>query len=70
VIEGHYAGQIAELERREPGLAQELSAFRDDEIAHRDEAIAEGARAAPAHGALTAAIRAGCRAAIRLSERI
>jgi ubiquinone biosynthesis monooxygenase Coq7 len=70
VIEGHYAGQIAELEPREPALARELSGFRDEELAHRDEAIAEGAQEAPAHGVLTAAIRAGCRAAIRLSERI
>jgi ubiquinone biosynthesis monooxygenase Coq7 len=70
VIEGHYAGQIAELETSEPALAGELSGFRDDELAHRDEAIAEGAREAPGHGPLTAAIRAGCRAAIRISERI
>jgi ubiquinone biosynthesis monooxygenase Coq7 len=70
VIEDHYAGQITELEPRESGLAKELSAFRDDELAHREEAIAEGSRAAPAHAALTAVIRAGCRAAIRLSERI
>jgi len=70
VIEDHYAGQIAELEAREPALAGELTAFRDEEIAHRDEAVAEGSREAPAHGLLTAAIRAGCRAAIRISERI
>jgi demethoxyubiquinone hydroxylase (CLK1/Coq7/Cat5 family) len=50
--------------------AGELSVFREEELAHRDEAVAEGAREAPAHGLLTAAIRAGCRAAIRLSERI
>jgi ubiquinone biosynthesis monooxygenase Coq7 len=70
VIEGHYADQIAELEGREPELASELAVFRDEEIAHRDEAVAEGARQAPAHGLLTAAIRAGCRAAIRICERI
>lgn len=70
VIEAHYAGQIDELKVREPELASELSAFRDDELAHRDEAIAEGAQQAPAHSLLTAAIRAGCRVAIRLSERI
>lgn len=70
VIEAHYAGQIEELKRREPELAGELSGFRDEELAHRDEAVAEGAREAPAHGLLTAAIRAGCRAAIKISEQI
>jgi ubiquinone biosynthesis monooxygenase Coq7 len=70
VIEDHYAGQIAELGAREPELAGELTVFRDEELAHRDEAVAEGSREAPAHGLLTAAIRAGCRAAIRISERL
>ncbi|HWA63799.1 MAG TPA: demethoxyubiquinone hydroxylase family protein [Caulobacteraceae bacterium] len=70
VIEGHYARQIEELQDRAPALAAELSKFRDDELAHRDEAIAEGAQGAPAHALLTAAIRAGCHAAIRLAEKI
>lgn len=70
VIEGHYAGQIVEIEGREPDLARELSGFRDEEIAHRDEAVAEGARNAPAHGLLSAVIQAGCRAAIRISEKV
>lgn len=70
VIEEHYAGQVAELEASDPALAAELSGFRDDELSHRDEAIAAGAREAPGYGALSAVIRAGCRVAIRLSERI
>jgi ubiquinone biosynthesis monooxygenase Coq7 len=70
VIEEHYAGQIAELADHEPALAAELSAFRDDELAHRETAVAEGAREAFAYPLLAAAIRIGCRAAIRLSERI
>ncbi|HEY3695772.1 MAG TPA: demethoxyubiquinone hydroxylase family protein [Phenylobacterium sp.] len=70
VIEEHYAGQIAELAGREPELAAELSAFRDDELAHRDIALAEGARDAVAYPVLSRLIRLGCRAAIRLSERI
>ena len=44
VIEAHYAAQVADLADREPTLAAELSRFRDDELAHRDIAIAEGAR--------------------------
>lgn len=70
VIEGHYAGQVAELEDRDPALAAELAKFRDEELAHRDHALAEGAREAPGYGLLAAVIRAGCRAAIRISEKI
>lgn len=70
VIEGHYAGQIAELAERDPELAAELAQFRDEELAHRDLAIEEGAREAPAHGLLSAVIGAGCRAAIKLSEKL
>lgn len=70
VIEAHYAGQIAELEAHDPELAAELSAFRDDELAHRDAAVEEGAREAPGYGLISSVIQAGCRAAIKLSERI
>ncbi len=70
VIEGHYAAQIAEIEAAEPALAAELTRFRVDELAHRDIAIAEGAREAPAHGLLTAVIKAGGRAAIRIAEKV
>ena len=70
VIEQHYADQIAEVAETEPDLAAELTRFRDDELAHRDLAVAEGARQAPAYPLLAALIRAGCRAAIRISEAI
>ncbi|MCI3131248.1 demethoxyubiquinone hydroxylase family protein [Phenylobacterium aquaticum] len=70
VIEKHYAGQIAELAEREPALAAELSQFRDEELAHRDQAVEEGAREAPGYALLSAVIQAGCRAAIKISEKI
>jgi len=70
VIEEHYAGQIAELAEREPALAAELSKFRDEELAHRDLAIEEGAREAPGYAVLAAMIRTGCRAAIKISEKL
>ena len=70
VIEEHYAGQIAELERREPALAAELSRYRDEELAHRDTAVEHGAHEAPGYGLLSAAIRTGCRLAIRLAEKV
>ncbi|AWM76779.1 demethoxyubiquinone hydroxylase family protein [Phenylobacterium parvum] len=70
VIGEHYAGQVAELADREPALADELSEFRDEELSHRDLAVEEGAREAPGYPLLAAAIRLGCRTAIRISEKI
>ncbi|HWT50552.1 MAG TPA: demethoxyubiquinone hydroxylase family protein, partial [Caulobacter sp.] len=70
VIEKHYAGQIEELKDRDPALAAELTQFRDDELAHRDLAVEEGAHEATAYPVLTAVIQAGCRAAIKISEKI
>jgi ubiquinone biosynthesis monooxygenase Coq7 len=70
VIEQHYASQIAELEGRDPELAAELSKFRDEELAHRDQALEEGARGAPGYPILSAVIRAGCKAAIKISEKL
>ena len=70
VIEQHYAGQITELENRDPALAAELSKYRDDELAHRDAAVEQGARDAPGYPLLSAVIRAGCKAAIKLSEKL
>jgi ubiquinone biosynthesis monooxygenase Coq7 len=70
VIEKHYAGQIDELKDRDPALAAELTQFRDDELSHRDLAVEEGAHQAPAYPLLTAVIQAGCRTAIKISEKI
>ncbi|RZJ04018.1 MAG: demethoxyubiquinone hydroxylase family protein [Brevundimonas sp.] len=70
VIEEHYADQIAELRDRDPALAAELSVFRDEELAHHDHAVDRGAREAPGYGLLSAVIKAGCRAAIKISEKV
>ena len=70
VIEKHYADQIAELSDRDPTLAAELTVFRDEELAHHDHAVEHGAREAPAYRLLSAVIKAGCRAAIKVSERV
>ncbi|MDQ3125786.1 MAG: demethoxyubiquinone hydroxylase family protein [Pseudomonadota bacterium] len=69
VIEEHYADQIAELKDRDPTLAAELSVFREDELVHHGHAVEHGAREAPGYGLLSAVIKAGCRAAIKVSER-
>ncbi len=70
VIEKHYAAQAEELDATEPGLAAQLRGFRDDELAHKSTAQAHGAEDAPGFPLLKAVIQAGCRAAIRLSEKI
>lgn len=72
VIDEHYAAQIATLEAdgaTSAALKDTLASFRADEIEHRDTAIAHGAEETPAYGLLSSAIKAGCRLAIRLSER-
>jgi ubiquinone biosynthesis monooxygenase Coq7 len=71
-IDRHYTRQLAELEEEgdDPELARMIGEFRDDEREHRDAALRLGAEQAPAYPLLSAAIRLGCRAAIRLSERI
>ena len=70
VIEAHYAAQIAEIGERSPALAAELAQFRQEELAHRDQALEEGARQAPGYALMAAAIRLGCRTAIKLSEKL
>lgn len=70
VIEEHYADQIAELRDRDPALAAELAVFRDEELAHHDHAIDHGAREAPGYDLLSAVIKAGCRVAIKISEKV
>lgn len=71
VIEEHYGDQITELEAAgETELAARMTKFRDEEVAHKELAAAEGAAQAPAYPVLSALIRFGCRAAIRISEKV
>jgi ubiquinone biosynthesis monooxygenase Coq7 len=69
VIDEHYAGQVARLDH-DPALKATVENFRAEEIAHRDEALAHGARDAAGYKLLSETIKAGCRLAIKLSERI
>jgi ubiquinone biosynthesis monooxygenase Coq7 len=71
VIEEHYGDQVDELEKAgENDLAATMSKFRDEEVAHKDLATAEGASQAPGYPLLSALIRTGCRIAIRISEKV
>ncbi len=72
VIDGHYAAQRDRLEGvpGEEELRDTIETFRREEVEHRDEAIAHGAERTPGYPLLAGLIRAGCRLAIRLAERI
>jgi ubiquinone biosynthesis monooxygenase Coq7 len=69
-IDRHYKSQLDEHGDEDPELAADIAAFRADELEHRDSARAAGATNAVGYPVLTAAIRAGCGAAIELSKRI
>ena len=71
-IDAHYAGQAEALEGmpEEAALKAVVEEFRADELEHRDTALAHGAEEAPGYPVLSAAIKAGSRLAIWLSERI
>ena len=69
-IDRHYSEQLTELAGDDPEFGALIEEFREDEREHHDTAIARGAEQAPAYPLLSAAIRLGCRAAIRLSDRL
>ena len=69
VIDEHYARQAEALGDDEAEVRAAILRYRDDEIAHRDLARAEGAREAPGHELITTAVKAGSRLAIWLSTR-
>lgn len=70
VIDEHYGRQLEALGDEEPELKKHIEAFRADELEHRDIGLENEAEQAPGYRILTAAVKAGSRAAIWLSERI
>ena len=69
-IDRHYGQQLDQLGDDDPELAADIAEFRADELEHRDTAREAGAEQAVGYPVLTAAIRAACRVAIGLSQRI
>ncbi|MEQ8193904.1 MAG: demethoxyubiquinone hydroxylase family protein, partial [Rhodospirillales bacterium] len=69
VIDEHYAGQVARLGEQDKELKDTFEEFRREELEHRDAGLEHGAEEAPGYEALSAAIKAGSRVAIWLSER-
>lgn len=69
-IDEHYASQAASLGDDEASLRQTIEAFRAEELEHRDIGLENDAERAPAYRLMHRVIKAGCRAAIRISERV
>ncbi|KAK1750835.1 catabolite repression protein CAT5 [Echria macrotheca] len=83
-IGGHYNGQIRTLLEMVSGweaegydvgdefreLISTLRRIRDEELEHLDHAVQHDAKKAEPHWLLTGVIRAGCRGAIWVSERV
>jgi 3-demethoxyubiquinol 3-hydroxylase len=69
-IDAHYTAQIDRLGDSESQLRDTLIKFRAEEREHRDIALANDAERTPGYRLLSGAIRAGCRVAIHLSERL
>ena len=69
-IDEHYSRQAAELGEDEAPLRDTIEKFRAEELEHRDIGLENGAEQAPGYKVLRQAIKAGCRVAIAVSERI
>ena len=69
-IDKHYGAQLDALGNADPELSDAIRTFQAEEVEHKEAALAAGAEEAPGYPILSAAIRFGCRMAIRLSERV
>jgi 3-demethoxyubiquinol 3-hydroxylase len=75
-IDDHYMAQLDTLDELEtqgtgePELRQTVQTFRAEELEHRDTGLEHGAEQATGYRLMSRVIKAGCRAAIAISERI
>jgi ubiquinone biosynthesis monooxygenase Coq7 len=70
VIDEHYRAQAERLGDEDPALRETILSFRDDEIAHRDMALAQGAGDTAGYDLISAVVKTGSRIAIWLSIRL
>jgi len=70
VIDEHYRRQVEQLGEEDLSLREIIQSFREDEIAHRELALAHGAEESPGYDLITAAVKTGSRIAIWLSTRL
>jgi ubiquinone biosynthesis monooxygenase Coq7 len=69
-IDEHYRAQEEAMGEDEAELKAHIETFRAEELEHRDIGLENEAEQAPAYRLLSAAIKAGCKVAIRISERV
>jgi len=69
-IDEHYRAQAETLGDDEAPLRADIERFRAEELEHRDIGLEHEAEQAPAYRLLSAAIKAGCKVAIKVSERV
>ena len=69
-IDEHYAAQAASLGDDEAPLRATIDQFRAEEQEHRDIGLEHEAELAPAYRLMSAVIKAGCKMAIAVSERV
>ncbi len=69
-IDEHYAAQAASLGDDESELRDTIERFRAEELEHRDIGLEHEAELAPAYRVMSAVIKAGCKVAIAVSERV
>jgi ubiquinone biosynthesis monooxygenase Coq7 len=69
-IDEHYQAQEAALGEDEAALKADIARFRAEELEHRDIGLENEAELAPAYKLLSAAIKLGCKVAIRVAERV
>jgi ubiquinone biosynthesis monooxygenase Coq7 len=69
-IDEHYQAQEATLGEDEAALKADIARFRAEELEHRDIGLENEAELAPAYRLLSAAIKLGCKVAIRVAERV
>lgn len=70
VIDQHYEDQLLRLGSENPALSELIQTCQEEEREHRDLALTQGAKDAPAYPALSSAIKMASRLAIWLSERV
>jgi ubiquinone biosynthesis monooxygenase Coq7 len=69
-IDAHYRAQSETLGDDEAALRGTIEEFRAEELEHRDIGLAHDAERTPGYSVLTRVIKAGCKVAIAVSERV
>lgn len=69
-IDEHYQAQAEQLGEDESALKATIERFRADELEHRDIGLENEAEQAPGYRLISGIIKAGCKVAIAVSERV